>query len=233
MASDQNDDPKPGARDRLDSLISQAARAARVPRALPSPQPGEPSDDLLLRVASGSASAEERARVEGAGAYATERLEVLREALAETGHAPGVVERAARYVFVMAKDALDLLRAATEPLVVPTAATVRSGAAAGPARTSYYEFAQQLGGVEAHLKIEHVQRAAAPASVDVQVTLVGGGAGTRVTLLCAGRTVDSVPVADGGAATFSGLAAERYEIVVRKAGQEEPLGKLHLDLLAA
>jgi hypothetical protein len=233
MASDQNDDPKPGTRDRLDGLISSAARAARAPRGLPAPRPGEPSDDLLLRVVSGAASAAEREQVAAAGAYTAERLEVLREALAETGHAPGVVERAARYVFVMARDALELLRAATEPLAVPAAATVRSGAAAGAARPSYYEFVQPFGDLEAHLKIEHVLRASAPASVDVQVKLVGGGAGTRVVLVRAGVTVDSVPLGEGGAATFSGLAVDRYEIVVRKAGQDEPLGKLHLDLLAA
>jgi hypothetical protein len=233
MASDQNDDPKPGTRDHLDARISQVARAARMPRGLPTPRPGEPSDDLLLRVVGGTASAEERARVESAGAYTTERLEVLREALAETGHAPGVVERAARYVFVMAKDAFELLRAATEPLELPAAAPVRSGAAAVPARPSFYEFVQPFGDLEAHLKIEHVPRASAPAQVDVQVKLVGAGAGTRVALLRGGATVDSVPVGEGGVATFAGLPVDRYQIVVRRAGQDEPLGKLHLDLLAA
>jgi hypothetical protein len=235
MASDHDDDRPPGARDRLDERLSQAARAARVPHGLPTPRPGEPSDDLLLRVVSGVATAEEQRVVHAGSAYTKERLELLREALAESGHAPapGVVERAARYVFVMAKDALELLRAATEPLVLPGAAPVRSGAAPAEARIAYYEFVQPIGDLEAHLKIEHVSRAAAPAHVDVQVTLAGATAGTRVSLLRAGTVIDSVPVAAGGAATFEGLVGDRYEIVFRKAGQDEPLGKLHLDLIAS
>jgi len=232
MASDQNDD-RPGTRDRLDSLLAEAARAARSPRGLPAPRPGEPSDDELLRVADGTAGAEERARVEAAGAYTRERLEILKQALAETGHAAGVVERAARYVFVMAKDALELLRAATEPLSVPAPVAVRSAGGAGASAPCYYEFVQPFGGVEAHLKIEHVTRASAPATIDVQVKLTGGGAGTRVSLLRGGATLDSVPVGEGGAATFSGLARDRYEIVVRRAGEDAPVGKLHLDFLAA
>ncbi len=230
MASDQNDD-RP--RDHLDGLLTAAARAARVPHGLPAPAPGDPSDDELLRVASGTASAEERARVAAAGPYTRERLEIVKDALAETGHAPTVVERAARYVFVMAKDALDLLRAATEPLAVPAPLAVRSAAGAAASRACYYEFVQPFADVEAHLKIEHVTRANSPASIDVQVKLVGGGAGARVSLVRGGDTVDSVPVGEGGAATFSGLAQARYEIIVRRSGQDEPLGKVHLDFLAA
>jgi hypothetical protein len=240
MASDHDDDLPPGARDRdlVDQRLAQAARAARVPHGLPAPRAGEPSDDLLLRVLAGVATAEEQKVVGAGSAYTRERLELLREALAETGHAaaPGLVERAARYVFVMAKDALELLRAATEPLVLPGAAPVRSGASGAEARIAYYEFVQPIGDLEAHLKIEHVARAAAPAHVDLQVTVTrpgGGGAGTRVSLVRAGTVIDSVPVAAGSAATFEGLVGDRYEIVFRKAGQDEPLGRLHLDLLAS
>jgi hypothetical protein len=78
-----------------------------------------------------------------------------------------------------------------------------------------------------------VTRANAAAAVDVQVKLVGGGAGARVSLLRAGHAVDSVPVGDDGTATFAGLAQDRYEIVVRRPGQEQPVGTLHLDFLAA
>ncbi len=230
MASDQ---PPHDRRDPLDEQIARAARATRRP--VPAPGPNEPSDDELLRVVDGSASGDERARVEAAAqqsGYTRDRLHILKESLAETGLATGALERAARYVFVMAKDALELLRSATEPLVMPAPVAVRSGPAAQPtAGACYYEFVQPFGAVEAHLKIEHVTRANAPASIDVQVKLVGGGAGTRVSLLRAGQTVDSVPVGDGAAATFSGLAKDRYEIVVRRAGQDQPVGQVHLDFV--
>ena len=230
MASDDTKDTGP--RDGLDHQLAQAARAARLPRNLPAAQPGEPSDDLLLRVLAGAATPEERRVVDAGSAYTRERMDVLREALAETGHAPGVSERIARYVFVMAKDALDLLRAATEPLAVPAPLAVRSGAAAAAAG-SFYEFVQPFDGGEAHLKVEHVPRASSPAAIDVQVKLTGAAAGTRVSLLRAGQPVDSVPVGADGVATFSGLGQDRYQIVVRKAGQEQPVSQLHLDFLPA
>jgi hypothetical protein len=224
-------------RDALDRALSKVVRSARRPRGVPAPGRDEPSDDELLRVIEGSASAEERARVQAAGAFTQERLAVLREALAETGHAPTALQRAARYVFVLAKDALDLLRAATEPVAVPAAATVRSGPQTaqerGGGKACYYEFVQPFQDVEAHLKIEHVTRANANATIDVQIRLVGGGKGARVSLVSAGQTLDSMPVDENGAATFSGLGQAQYEIEVRRAGKAEPIGKLHLDFLRA
>jgi hypothetical protein len=140
----------------------------------------------------------------------------------------------------MAKDALELLRSATEPVAMPAAIAVRSGAAGGAVQrpsACYYEFVQPFQDVEAHLKIEHVTRADASASIDVQIRLVGSArGGARVTLLRSGPSavvLDSVPVGDDGAATFSGLTQDRYELVVRKAGQDTPVGKVHLDFLKA
>jgi hypothetical protein len=227
MASD--DTPENAKRDRLDALLTRAARAAKRPRGVPAPGRDEPSDDELLRVVEGTATPAERQRVESAArasAFTRDRLEILRESLAETGLGPSPLTRAARYVFVMGREALELLRAATEPVALPQAVAVR-GTSSEPVR-SYYEFVQPLPdpGVEAHLKIEHVTRSAGPASIDVQVKLVGG-AGARVSLLKAGTAIDSMPVDADGAATFTGLGRDRYEIVVTRAGQEQ--GRVSLE----
>jgi hypothetical protein len=225
--------PTKNDRDALDRKLGRAVRTVRRPRGVPAPGQGEPSDDELLRVVEGVADAAERARVAAAektSAYTRDRLAVLREAMAETGFAPSAAVRAARYVFVLAKDAMELLRAATEPVALPAMAAVRSGTSTG-VRAGTYEFVQPFDGVEAHLLIEHVTRADKSASIDVQLRLRGGGRGARVSLWRGGEMLDSVPVDEGDAAVFSGLGQSRYQIEVRRAGQDEALGKVELDFL--
>lgn len=222
------------ARDALDQAIGDALRRARSPRGVPGPQAGDPPDEELLRVVDGSATADERRRVDEAAersAWTRDRLAILRDALAESGHGPGALGRAARYVFVMAQDALELLRGSTAPVHAPGLAwATRGGATAG--QQCFFEFTQPFKDLDAHLKIEHVTRANAAPSIDVQIKLVAEGApaaGARVTLMRDGRTVDSVPVESNGAATFAGLGQDRYEIEVRRAGKT--VGRVHLDFL--
>lgn len=230
-------------RDRLDQLIGKGLRAAHHPRNIPSPSRSEPLDDELLRYLDGSASAEERGRVDlamQASPFTRDRIEILREALAEAGHGPSAVTRAARYVFVVAKDAFELLRGSTAPLGMPAlAAATRGGDAAAAPRSGtgqcYFEFTQPFEDVDAHLKIEHVTRSKPKAgpSIDVQIKLIAASGqpakDARVTLLRAGRTIDSVPVEENGAATFAGLEQDRYELDVRRNGKS--VGKVHLDFV--
>jgi hypothetical protein len=236
MASAKDDE-----RDALDRTLAQAAqtlRSARRPEPLPRPTADEPSDDELLRVIDGVASLDERARVDAAAkrsAFTRDRLADLGAALAETGHAPSPLTRAARYVFVLGQGALELLRSATEPVAFAAPARLRSsGGATSPpsgAKACYYEFVQPLADVEARLKIEHVTKADASASIDVQLRLVGPSRGARVSLTSEGKTLDSLPVDDAGVATFSGLGQARYELEVRRAGASEAVGKVRLDFL--
>ncbi len=234
-----SNDASRGPRDKLDRLIAGNVRAARQPRGLPTPQRGEPSDDELLRYVEGTSPGDEKARVAAAmkqSPFTRDRVELLRESLAEAGLAPSAVTRAARYVFVMAKDALELLRGTTAPLMggTPALATRHGGdvAAAPRAGQCWFEFTQPFDDLDAHLKIEHVTRANAAPSIDVQIKLIAAGTpakDARVTLLRAGRTIDSVPVEENGAATFSGLEQDRYELDVRRAGKS--VGKVHLDFV--
>jgi hypothetical protein len=231
-------------RDPLDKGITRTLRKARRPRSLPQPGSREPSDDELLRFVEGLAGADERSLVEeaqGRSAYTRERIETLREALAESGEGPTLVERAARYVFVMARDAFELLRGSTAPLVLTPAATrTRSGShpvspgadsAAAP-RPCYFEFTQPFHDLDAHLKIEHVSRARSAPTIDVQIRLVAQGVpatDARVTLVRHGKTLDSIKVERDGAATFSGLEQDRYELDVSRGGKV--VGRVHLDFI--
>lgn len=207
-------------RDELDRLIARYAKAARSPEGVPAPGATEPSDDDLLRVIEGSASAEERARVAAGGPFTRERLEILKEALAEAGHTSGA-ERAARYVFAVARDAMQLLRSATEPVAAPVLAghAVRGSAAAASATgDAYFEFDHDFDDVHAVLRVEHVPRDRG--CIDLQVRVERANAPqTRVTILRGGQTIDSTPVDDRGLATFAGLEAVRYRLELRRAGR--------------
>jgi hypothetical protein len=214
MAQDSRDD--------LDRLLARATRAARRPQGLPAD--GGASDEDILRVVDGTASKEERTRVE-ADAAALAKVETLRSALAETGHAPTVFDRVARYVFVFADEALTLLRSASEPVALPAAVAVRGSA---QARDAFYEFLHPLTEGGASLKIEHVVRGKAP-SIDVAVSLPGLP-GARVSLWRGGEAVDSVPVDAQGGVIFAGLSRDRYELVFSRAGAD--LGRISLDFIA-
>jgi hypothetical protein len=213
-------DQAPKERDQLDRLIARHVRAARRPDGVPVPGSAEPGDEELLRVIEGSASAEERVQVAEAAArsaWTRDRLEILKESLAETGHT-SAVERAARYVFAVARDAMQLLRGATEPVAAPAAAhTLRKGGSAdtSSAGDAYFEFDHDFDDVHAVLRVEHVPRDTG--SIDLQIRV--DTAQTRVTLLRGAHTVDSTPVDDRGIATFTGLDAVRYRLEVRRSGR--------------
>ncbi len=221
-------DQDPKNRDELDQLIARYARQARHPEGVPEPTAAEPSDDDLLRVVEGSAPAEERARVaEAAGrsAWTRDRLEILQESLAESGHT-GAVERAARYVFAVARDAMQLLRSASEPVAAPATAHAVRGTATATAGDAYFEFDHDFDDVHAVLRVEHVLREAG--CIDLQIRVDSPAA--RVTLLRGAQTVDSTPVDDRGIATFTGLDAVRYRLEVRRLGRLA--GYVILDFIA-
>lgn len=217
-------------RDELDRKIAGSLR-----RAVPDPGVAEPTDEEILRYVDGVATPDQRARVDQSiarSAYTRDRVEILRESLAAAGHGPTIAERVARYVFVMAKASFELLRGSTAPVFASTAGAATRGSAAA-ARPCYFEFTQPFQDVDAHLKIEHVSRANEQTpSIDVQIKLIAGGhpaTDARVTLLRGGKSVDSQSVEANGAATFSGLAQDRYELDVRRGGKI--VGKVHLDFL--
>jgi hypothetical protein len=225
-------------RDELDGAIARYVKGARRPVDLPSPGPAEPSDDEILRVVEGGASPDERARVEEAmkrSAWTRDRLELLREALAETGHVTPM-ERAARYVFAVAKSALEFLRGATEPVAQPAIATaLRKGAPEAQPDTGisqpYFELLHDFDDLEATIHIEHSGRAGAP--IDLQIRLADGrgpAANARVTLLRGSTTVENTPVDERGSVTFTGLEAARYRLEVRRNGRAT--GSVILDFVS-
>lgn len=229
--------PTSNDRDRLDELIAKAAQAARRPVDVPAPSASEPSDDELLRVVEGSASREERERVDEAAArsaFTRDRLDILKEALADSGHT-GPVERAARYVFVVAKETIDFLRGATEPVAAPAWSHAVRGAAPSVDDTipdAFFELLHPLSDdVDARIRVEHVTRGGM--SLDLQVQLLGKNgaqvAGARVTLARGSQTVESTPVDDHGKVTFTSLDAARYRVEVRRAGAT--IGTVILDFV--
>jgi hypothetical protein len=163
--------------------------------------------------------------------YSQSRVDVLQAALAETGEGPSAVQRAARYVFAVGKEALEFLRGATEPLQVPSVAwATRSarGPAAAPAE-SFFEFRHAFGMILAHIKVEHV----APSRLDLQLSLEEKAkpvADARVTVTRDGQVVDSLPVEESGSATLSSLEPARYELEIRRGGAVA--GTLLLDFLS-
>jgi hypothetical protein len=198
-----------GARDDLDRRIVRALRAGPRP---PAPGADEPDDETLLAVLEGRASAADMAQVE-ASPYARERLVLLREGLAAAGPTP--LAAAARYVFAVARDMLQLLRGATEPVAAPDLAwAVRSTPAA--AAEPFCEFHHQWSSIDAHVRVEQIAT-----RLDLQVRLSDAGAPVqrgRVTLRCDGRTLDSIPTDANGSAVFIGLSADAYEVEVRATG---------------
>lgn len=225
-------------RDRIDELITQAARAARKPVDVPAPSASEPSDDELLRAIEGSASREERERVHEAAARSTftrDRLHILKEALAESGET-GPVERAARYVFMVAKETLELLRGATDPVAAPAWSHAVRGAAAASVddtiQDAFFEFLHPLApDFDARIRVEHVVRGGT--SLDLQVHLIGkhgaAVAGARVTLSRGDQTVESTPVDEHGKVTFTSIEPARYRVEVRRAGAS--VGTVILDFV--
>jgi hypothetical protein len=198
-------------RDALDERIAAALRPRPVP-----PAGDDDLDELVLRVLDGNADAEETRRVL-ASPLATEKLAILRESMASAS-APLV--SAARYVFAVARGALEFLRGATAPVVAPNLAwAVRSG---GPAQPEpFCEFHHPFQSVDAHVRVEQVSRPDATPAIDLEVRLSEAGAPltqARVTLRREGQTLDSIPTDAAGSALFTGLAVERYELELRRSG---------------
>jgi hypothetical protein len=224
---------EPEARDEVDQQITRSLRAARraSARAVPTASSSDPADDLLLRVIDGTASADDRKRVEEGGPFTRDRLEILREALKETS--PSLLQSATRYVFAVARDTMTFLRGATAPLAAPQLAWATRGSASSA--ESFLEFKQDFADLEAQVRVEHVVRPKADPTLDVQVRLVASSgapaSSSRVTIRRAGRTIDSIPTESDGSATFTGLQPDRYELELRSTGQV--IGVMLLDFLPA
>jgi hypothetical protein len=222
-------------RDALDTLLGRAARKAKASRLFPAlPSRGdEPSDDEILRVIDGSCSSEERRRVESAGPWTQARVEILRDALTESGEAVPTVVKAARYVMTIARESLEFLRGATSPLPAPAHVQLRSQSQSqGQTPQSFLEFRHSFASIDAEIRIEHVSQSSQTSTIDLQVKLVNSGnpvSNGRVAVLRKGRVVDSVPLESDGSATFTGLPPERYQVELRARG--EVAGTLDIEFL--
>jgi hypothetical protein len=222
-------------RDELDRAIQGMLRDARIPRGVPSPAPGEPDDDDVLRYVEGLLPPADKKRFEEAMArhpFTQSRVEALQGGLSESGEGPNLVERAARYVFAVGQGALEFLRGATDPLHVPSVAWATRSATPAPAHAashdSFYEFLHAFGALRAHVKIEHV----ASSRLDVQLSLEEKSqpvTDARISVIRSGQVVDSMPVEESGSATLSSLEPDRYELEIRRAGKI--VGTLKLDFL--
>jgi hypothetical protein len=209
--------------DKLDHALQVLAKQARRPfERLPVRGPTDVPDDLILRVVEGLASAEERSRVSAAGPYTQARLADLQAGLAEAGALPSPLVRAARFVFLRAQDALEVVRSSVAPLPMPAAHAVRGTApSGGPAM---FEFDERVAELPVRLRVERVGDA-----IDVQLRLPAGES-ARVTLSRQGDVVDSAPVGKDGVATFRGLGDAAYALEIRRAGADAPRGTIELDI---
>lgn len=225
-------DRNPIGRDEIDAAVAAKLRALQLARPLPVPAEGDPSDEELLRYIDGSLGDAERERLEARIAespFATARVTVVVEALRDCGYpAPrvdAVGRRAVRYVFQLAGDALTFLRGSDLPEALTPALAVRGAATVQD--SSFYEFCHRFGEVEARLQLERVG-----VGFELGLHLTDGGVpveGARVNLRRSGKTIDSA-VTEGGACTFRGLPAARYQLDVRRGTDE--VGSLHVDVLA-
>ena len=214
-----HDNPKE--RDGTDALIAKAVR--RIP---PAPSAHDVTDDLLLKVVDGTATMDERRQVAEAGPYSRARLDVLQQALAETGQGVPSVVRAARYVFMVAQSAIDFLRGPTVPMPAAAAVAVRG---AEQAVEPIIEIRHTFQDVDTRIKVEHVVRSGAP-TIDLQMKSLGAPKdGTRIAVLRSGKTVDNVPLEPDGTATVTALIPDRYTLEMRYAGQL--VGSVELDFL--
>ncbi len=219
-------------RDAVDVQVAQKLRALRLARPVPAPGPDEPTDEELLRYIDGAVKGSERERLEeriAASPYASARVGVVVEALRDSGFPvpkrESAAAKAARYVFRYAQGALTFLRGSDMPEALAPALQVRGAATAQD--ESFYEFTHQFDAVAARLQIERVEGR----GFELQLTLSERDQpveGARVTLRQAGRTVDSAST-EGGRCSFAGLTPARYQIDVRRGGDE--VGTLHVDVL--
>lgn len=222
-------------RDHLDvALASAASRAQRLP-SLPWPGEAEPEDEALLRYLDRAVSGPEREALRQRlhqSAFCRERLETLREALAEWDAAPeGVTapERSLRISFLWARDGLRFLFGSLTPrslvaVPVPTRGSVPDGAE----ELAFFDFAHRFGDVDVEIQVERV-----PGDrFDLQLQFRGERARLgqlRVSLSDRqGALLDSQPV-EGGVARFSALLPASHRIAITAAKQE--LGHLVLDVL--
>jgi hypothetical protein len=214
---------EPEVRDALDRRISDALGALRPPP----PGPDEPDDETLLAVLEGRASAAESARV-AASPLASATVDIVRSEAPATS-----LSGAARYVFALARDFVELLRGATAPLAPPDGGwAVRSGA--GPVAGPVCELRHAFPALDAHLRVEPVSRPGAAPAIDLEVRLTGRGAPIdrgRVILRAGTQLLASTPLDAAGVALFTGLGPARYQLELRSAGA--PAGQLYVDLLPA
>jgi len=226
-------------RDKLDVALAEAVRLAQQLPDLPQASGDPGGDEALLRYLDDHRiTAEERESLRKevhATAWGRERLQTLREGLADVEQAePPKSEAAApvRLAFTWARDGLRYLWSTVEPrslvaVPVATRGTLPDGV---PEETAFFDFAHRFGDVDVVIQVERVP----DDRMDVQLCFQGQPAEVahlRVNLADrSGSLLDSQPV-EKGSARFAALPPATHCISITCAQQE--LGRVLLDVHAA
>lgn len=227
-------------RDELDLIIARQVRVQR-PLALTHPLPAagddEPSDDELLLAVEGRLPPIEAAALErrlGDHPFSRDRLEILREALAEVACAtestaspapdeatttPEQQTPLARFVFALRRGSeqmIDFIRGSEEPMALESVALATRGGSS-PAE-ALYKFARTFDDCEALIQVERVPGR----GVDLRLELSTAGepiTDGRASLRRHGRLVESVRIRRGHADFCDLEPASSYEMEIKREGQ--------------
>lgn len=222
-------------RDNLDVLLAEAVRLA--PRRPPLPGEQEPPDELLLRLLDADMPPREREEARqriSRSAYASERLAVLMESLAETDGeeaAPRPApDRSLRLSFLLAADRLHFLFGSLLPrsLVTMPVAT-RGSAPDATEESSFFDFVHRFEDLEAQIFVERVSGG----RLDLQLQFQFQGEAARARSLRVslsdrnGALLDSQPV-ERGMVRFASLPPSSHLISITDARRER--GLIFLDV---
>lgn len=226
-------------RDELDLIIARQVRVQR-PLALTHPLPAagddEPSDDELLLAVEGRLPPTEAATLEHRlddHPFSRDRLEILREALAEVAQESSacplpddaVVPVAesptplARFVFALrrgSEQVIDFIRGSEEPIALESVALATRGGSI-PAE-ALYKFARSFDDCDALIQVERVPGR----GVDLRLELSTAGqpiTDGRASLRRHGRLVESVRIRRGHADFCDLEPASSYEMEIKREGQ--------------
>ncbi|MFH1132510.1 MAG: hypothetical protein V1754_14330 [Pseudomonadota bacterium] len=220
-------------RDDLDHLLSKYL--CRKPVRIPETAPDEPSDQTLLLYLEDKLEEAEKQQLTAQlekHPYSQNRLEILKEALAETKIEDSPVPNSAVFanlVFSLSKGASQLLS-----FVRGTDFPIHLGAILDPVRgttytptNSLHKFARNFGQWEAKIQVEHIPDHGLELRIELSQNSIHIP-DARASLHCKGEIVESLKLR-GGVAVFSDLLPAQYKLQIHQ--KEIPIGLIDIDVL--
>lgn len=222
-------------RDTLDGLLAEAVPLALGRPCLPRPGADEPEDEAILRYLDAELPPREQEALRqrlACSSFASERLAVLRESLAEAERgetpSPPAVGQPLRLSFLLAADGLRYLCGSLAPKsLVPVPVATRGKSLGTTEESSFFDFEHRFGDLEVQILLERV-----PGNrLDLQLQLLGERSPRtplRVSLSDRdGAVLDSQPV-ERGMARFCGMPPACHRISITDPQRE--LGQILLDV---